>query len=70
MPACFSRLERGYAPPEDRYIVDARGLADVLSEATPVAHACVSRWFGYAPLDPAHLPNLDGIVFVKDSPPM
>jgi hypothetical protein len=28
----------------------------------------VSPWFGYAPLDPAHLADSDGIVFVKDVP--
>jgi hypothetical protein len=28
----------------------------------------VSPWFGYAPLDPAHLAGSDGIVFVKDVP--
>ncbi|MGW0706670.1 erythromycin esterase family protein [Streptomyces sp. NPDC002643] len=27
-----------------------------------------SPWFGYAPLDPAHLPAIDGIVFIKDVP--
>ncbi|GAA0943311.1 erythromycin esterase family protein [Pseudonocardia zijingensis] len=28
--------------------------------------ARMSPWFGYAPLDPAHLPRYDGIVFVRD----
>jgi erythromycin esterase-like protein len=27
----------------------------------------VSPWFGYAPIDPAHLGGIDGIVFVKDA---
>lgn len=26
-----------------------------------------SPWFGYAPLDPAHLPDIDGLVFVRDA---
>ncbi len=38
-----------------------------LAAAAPAPR--VSPWFGYAPLDPAHLTNIDGIVFVKDSPP-
>jgi hypothetical protein len=50
-----------YALPEDRYIVDARALAGV----TTVPR--VSPWYGYAPLDPAHLAGHDGIVFVKDA---
>ncbi|MEU4560732.1 erythromycin esterase family protein [Actinoplanes sp. NPDC023936] len=29
--------------------------------------ARVSPWFGYAPLDPSHLGDVDGIVFVKDA---
>ncbi|BAL89495.1 putative erythromycin esterase [Actinoplanes missouriensis 431] len=33
---------------------------------TPGA-ARVSPWFGYAPLDPSHLGDVDGIVFVKDA---
>jgi erythromycin esterase-like protein len=54
-----------YALPEDRYVVDARRLAAVLGEVTP-AHR-VSPWYGYSPLDPAHLASIDGIVFVKDA---
>lgn len=27
----------------------------------------VSPWFGYAPLDPAHLASIDGILFVRDA---
>ncbi|MEU5723520.1 erythromycin esterase family protein [Micromonospora sp. NPDC047738] len=55
-----------YALPQDRYVVDARRLADALGDVTPAAR--VSPWFGYAPLDPAHLASSDGIVFVKDAP--
>ncbi|MFG1953442.1 erythromycin esterase family protein [Micromonospora sp. NPDC048830] len=56
-----------YALPEDRYVVDARRLAAVLGDVPPAAR--VSPWFGYAPLDPAHLARTDGVVFVRDAPP-
>ncbi|MEU9120893.1 erythromycin esterase family protein [Streptomyces sp. NPDC048506] len=55
-----------YALPEDRYIVDASRLATALDDPRPVPR--VSPWFGYAPFDPAHLADSDGIVFVKDVP--
>ena len=54
-----------YALPEDRYVVDAPRWATAFGDVRPVAR--VSPWFGYAPLDPAHVPNTDGIVFVKDA---
>jgi erythromycin esterase-like protein len=54
-----------YALPQDRRLVDPRRLATALGDAAPSTR--VSPWFGYAPLDPAHLPAVDGIVFVKDS---
>jgi hypothetical protein len=47
-------------------VVDAPRLATVLGDAPPTLR--VSDWFGYAPLDPAHLADNDGIVFVKDTP--
>ncbi|MFI9809128.1 erythromycin esterase family protein [Streptomyces sp. NPDC052301] len=53
-----------YALPEDRYVVDTRRLAAALGDATPAPR--VSPWFGYSPLDPAHMTEHDGIVFVKD----
>jgi erythromycin esterase-like protein len=56
-----------YALPEDRYVVDPRRLAAVLGEVTPAPR--VSPWFGYSPLDPAHVASNDGIVFVKDALP-
>jgi hypothetical protein len=56
-----------YALPEDRYVIDARRLAALLGEVTPVSR--VSPWFGYSPLDPAHVASNDGIVFVKDALP-
>ncbi|MEU2614044.1 erythromycin esterase family protein [Micromonospora sp. NPDC007271] len=55
-----------YALPEDSYVVDARRLAAILGDVTPAPRE--SPWFGYAPLDPAHLASNDGIVFVKDAP--
>jgi hypothetical protein len=55
-----------YALQEDRYVVDPGRLAAVLGDVTPVPR--VSPWFGYAPLDPAHLASNDAIVFVKDAP--
>ncbi|GAB1332889.1 erythromycin esterase family protein [Streptomyces sennicomposti] len=54
-----------YALPEDRCLVDAARLAAALGDTRP-AHR-VSPWFGYAPLDPAHLAGLDGLVFVRDA---
>jgi erythromycin esterase-like protein len=56
-----------YALPEDRYVVDAHRLAAILGDVTPAPR--VSPWFGYSPLDPAHVASNDGIVFVKDAPP-
>lgn len=55
-----------YALPEERCVVDAPRLAAVLGDRRPASR--VSPWFGYAPLDPAHLAGHDGIVFVKDVP--
>ncbi|NUP41873.1 MAG: erythromycin esterase family protein [Streptomyces sp.] len=55
-----------YALPEDRCVVDASRLATALGDARPALR--VSPWFGYAPFDPAHLADSDGIVFVKDLP--
>ncbi|MFG2164784.1 erythromycin esterase family protein [Micromonospora chersina] len=54
-----------YALPQDRSVVDPHRLAAVLGEAAPAPR--VSPWFGYAPLDPAHLPGIEGLVFVKDA---
>ncbi|SED64946.1 erythromycin esterase family protein [Streptomyces melanosporofaciens] len=53
-----------YALPEDRCVIDAPRLATAVGDPLP-AHR-VSPWFGYSPLDPAHLAGIDGIVFVKD----
>ena len=56
-----------YALPQQRCLVDPRALAAALAGATPAPR--VSPWYGYSPLDPAHLASNDGIVFVKDAPP-
>lgn len=55
-----------YALPEDRCVIDAPRLATALGDTRPTTR--VSSWFGYAPLDPAHLAGSDGLVFVKDVP--
>ncbi|MEV0026269.1 erythromycin esterase family protein [Streptomyces atroolivaceus] len=53
-----------YALPEDRCVIGAPRLAALLGEARPAPR--VSPWFGYSGLDPAHLADSEGIVFVKD----
>ncbi|MEU1628597.1 erythromycin esterase family protein [Streptomyces sp. NPDC020096] len=55
-----------YALPEDRCVIDAPRLATTFGDTRPAPR--VSPWFGYSPLDPAHLAGIDGIVFVKDVP--
>ncbi len=54
-----------YALPQQRCLVDARRLAAALADATPATR--VSPWYGYSPLNPAHLVGNDGTVFVKDT---
>jgi len=48
-----------YALPDDHRLIDPREL-DAGSAPRE------SPWFGYAPLDPAHLSSIDGLVFLKD----
>jgi len=55
-----------YALPEDRCVVDASRLVTALGDVRPALR--VSPWFGYAPFDPAHLAEVDGLVFVQDIP--
>ncbi|MFE9636470.1 erythromycin esterase family protein [Streptomyces sp. NPDC006463] len=55
-----------YALPEDCCLIDAPRLATALGDRLPAPR--VSPWFGYAPLDPAHLADSDGLVFVRDVP--
>ncbi|WP_328768665.1 erythromycin esterase family protein [Streptomyces sp. NBC_00286] len=54
-----------YALPQQRCLVDPRELATTLADAPPAPRE--SPWYGYAPLNPAHLTGTDGIVFVKDA---
>ncbi|WP_169949376.1 erythromycin esterase family protein [Microbispora sp. H11081] len=53
-----------YALPEERCVVDVRRLAAALGGSQPALRR--PSWFGYAPLDPAHLSRYDGMVFVRD----
>ncbi|MFF5786385.1 erythromycin esterase family protein [Streptomyces sp. NPDC012693] len=53
-----------YALPDESCVVDTRSLATTLdgTRLTPRE----SPWFGYAPFDPTHLADSDGLVFVRD----
>ncbi|MGW1980171.1 erythromycin esterase family protein [Streptomyces sp. NPDC001889] len=53
-----------YALPEDRCLVDAPRLAAALRDTPPAPRD--SPWFGYFGLDPAHLAEIDGLVFLRD----
>ncbi|MGW5160413.1 erythromycin esterase family protein [Nonomuraea wenchangensis] len=55
-----------HAVPEDHFLVDPRGLAAALAGEPPAVRE--SPYFGYFPLDPAHLDLIDGLVFVRDLP--
>ncbi|MBB5120342.1 erythromycin esterase [Streptomyces eurocidicus] len=55
-----------YALPEESCVVDAPRLAAALEDTPPPPR--VSPYYGYFPLDPAHLAGSDGLVFVKDVP--
>ncbi|WP_432077664.1 erythromycin esterase family protein [Streptomyces sp. YPW6] len=55
-----------YALPAPTFLVSGPEAASVLSATGPVRRT--SPYFGYAPLDPAHLARVDGVVFVKDVP--
>ncbi|MYW68615.1 erythromycin esterase [Streptomyces sp. SID8379] len=55
-----------YALPQECAVIDAGRLAAVLGETPPALRE--SPWFGYASLDPSHLTDCDGLVFVKDVP--
>jgi hypothetical protein len=55
-----------YDLPGDPFLADPRRLAAAFGGAAPARRT--SPYHGYAPLDPAHLPRIDGIVFVKDAP--
>ncbi|MFI7325132.1 erythromycin esterase family protein [Streptomyces rubiginosohelvolus] len=53
-----------YALPAETCLVDASASYAALTATGPVRRT--SPYFGYAPLDPAHLDRIDGIVFMKD----
>ncbi|WP_405866154.1 erythromycin esterase family protein [Streptomyces sp. NBC_00005] len=55
-----------YGLQEDRSVIDAPRLATTLDATRPAPR--VSPYYGYSPLDPAHLDATDGIVFVRDVP--
>ncbi|MEU3053150.1 erythromycin esterase family protein [Streptomyces griseus] len=55
-----------YALPEEAGLLGASELAAALAATAPVRRT--SPYFGYAPLDPAHLARIDGVVFMKDVP--
>ncbi|MFC7987912.1 erythromycin esterase family protein [Streptomyces pilosus] len=50
--------------PGDRYLLDAARLSTALGDTPPGVR--VSPYYGYAPLDPAQLPSVDGVVYVRD----
>ncbi|MEW1907350.1 erythromycin esterase family protein [Kitasatospora sp. NPDC085895] len=56
-----------HALPDDHVLVDARRLAAALTGTPPAPRE--SPWFGYAPLDPAHLAAVDGLLYVRDVGP-
>ncbi|OKK17190.1 erythromycin esterase [Streptomyces sp. CB00455] len=55
-----------YALPEDRCLVDTTRLAAAFGRTRPGPRT--SAYHGYFPLDPAHLTDMDGLVFLKDAP--
>lgn len=55
-----------YAFPAGPCLVDASELAAAVAATDPVRRT--SPYFGYAPLDPAHLARIDGVVFIRDVP--
>ncbi|MFK4018238.1 erythromycin esterase family protein [Streptomyces albogriseolus] len=55
-----------HALPEPQCVIDAAQLNAAARHTAAVPR--VSPYFGYAPLDPSHLPRIDGVVYVKDVP--
>ncbi|MGV9451659.1 erythromycin esterase family protein [Streptomyces sp. NPDC003635] len=53
-----------YEIPEGQYILSAPQLASIITNRPTEPRA--SSWFGYAPLAPAHLADIEGVVFVRD----
>ncbi|MGC5010709.1 erythromycin esterase family protein [Streptosporangium sp. DT93] len=58
--------------PGNRHVVDPKGLADALGAAgtEPVPRTDTSADHGYFPLDPGHLREIDGVVFVGHAAPV
>ncbi|MDT6984026.1 erythromycin esterase family protein [Streptomyces lusitanus] len=55
-----------HAVPDPQYVIDAAQLATSAGDTHAVPR--VSPYFGYAPLDPSHLPRIDGVVYVRHVP--
>ncbi|GGS73210.1 erythromycin esterase family protein [Streptomyces pseudogriseolus] len=55
-----------HAVPDPQYVIDAARLAAAARDTH--AEPRVSPYFGYAPLDPSHLPRIDGVVYVRHVP--
>ncbi|MFK0058319.1 erythromycin esterase family protein [Streptomyces werraensis] len=55
-----------HTSPEPHYVIDAARLDAAARHLSAVPR--VSPYFGYAPLDPSHLPRVDGVVYVRDVP--
>ncbi|MFE1260126.1 erythromycin esterase family protein [Streptomyces albogriseolus] len=55
-----------HALPEPQCVIDAAQLNAAARHIAAVPR--VSPYFGYAPLDPSHLPRIDGVVYVRDVP--
>ncbi|GHH50873.1 erythromycin esterase family protein [Streptomyces candidus] len=55
-----------HALSEGRFLLDAGRLSTFLGDLP--LRPRESPWFGYAPLDPTHLPRINALVFLKDTP--
>ncbi|MFC6014639.1 erythromycin esterase family protein [Plantactinospora solaniradicis] len=56
------------ALPEDRYVMNSARLADALrgAEVSVTTRTDTSTNHGYFPLDPDHLEDTDGVIFIKE----
>ncbi|MEU1512248.1 erythromycin esterase family protein [Streptomyces sp. NPDC005811] len=55
-----------YDLPPTPHLIDTARLTKTLADREPPVR--VSPYYGYAPLDPSHVPTLDGIVYLRDVP--
>lgn len=53
-----------YTLPDTPCLIDSSRLTDTLGDPPPTPRA--SPYYGYAPLDPAQLPRMEGVVYVRD----